>query len=435
MSSTSTSDPRAHDRNSGARAVSVTSGTILTSSKSTDLFENEEQSKGTYKAVPGGLKLDDVALPASPGAGKAKQDDDNDVDDKAKDNRKCHKCAKVGHIARNCPAGGGRFPRGSNSRKTKKDEAVVENVLAHNAMLKGVNDANVELVKDLQLRIKELEGKKPVRQLPNADQLLPNTMSQAPTRDFDDRATVPDITSYSRLAIAVACALCLFWSVVVAKVINNELIMSLRVFVSWTLFVSYFVWLATREWNGKFSKAPTRRYRWTGNVPVVPATDERDPNTKSQALLFTDPQFATYDIIKLRTTEWYVLTGSWYQLLWTVLTFGLFSDECVEEVREERMMDVVQHCMISKKLFDLLRNPRVMSKTDNREQTYDRMLRFCESTSFVNVPHVEESSLGVRAATMDVAFNHLYGYWSGTRQSCTHRFEPGLDLKETGPPR
>jgi hypothetical protein len=63
------------------------------------------------------------------------------------------------------------------------------------------------------------------------------------------------------------------------------------------------------------------------------------------------------------------------------------------------------------------------------------MEKFCESMSFINIPHVEESTRGIGAATLDVAYNHLYGYWSNTRQACTHRFEPGLDLKEIGPPR
>jgi len=69
------------------------------------------------------------------------------------DNRKCHKCGKVGHLKSRCPAQGGRNPRGAWTAK-----AVGNSISEEDAKVRGALDAAKEIIAEVPELRKEIES-------------------------------------------------------------------------------------------------------------------------------------------------------------------------------------------------------------------------------------------------------------------------------------
>jgi hypothetical protein len=364
-------------------------------------------------------------LPELPGvessAGSQSDENRSEMDD-----RSCHSCGQRGHIKRNCP----QFRRTKGTRARKENDLINTNLIDKTNELKGINDANIEMISDLKTKIKELEKKKPIRELPDQDKLLDNDPTTLKMVPFDNKSTVV-VKTWSAWPVAI----CLLFFVLLAfnyvtdesehsSFYSVEMLRVLFITLAWTAN-------AVRYRSVVFQNPPTLRYSPVGALDLVFANDRRDPSTKGNNLLFTDPQMQRWEVVHLKVVNAWSLFRNPFMFF---LTGGGKRESIVEERFDEFGNSRFQIFEISAKLFELIRNPRVVSDTSDKVRVYERMVRFAESLSYVNINHEYESVRNVRAATIELAMAHLFGYWTGTNNAVTHRYEPG-DLKEIGPPR
>jgi len=339
------------------------------------------------------------------------------------DRRICHNCGLAGHISRNCPDGndGKRKPHGS--RKRDADKMMQKKFYDEYQEMKGKRDADLERIKDLRDKLKAIEDKPPTHAIPPPERRLfdrPAEIDDMVLR-FDDKPTTRRRFDCRPTFFAIALSL---WTFL-------HIFQRIGVWAYFTAFmyiifvhavVGAVAWFLHRRGTW-FEKHASLRYIVRDRCPVDYDDDRRDINTRSLPVLLNDPDLFMVSIRKLKVTR------TLFDLLPSV-----FPDlvECTDPLLNEVTQDVV----ISMTLFTALRNPRCVVQTSDPKRCLERMQRFAEAESKINIDRQYEADFNVRAATVEFAFAYTYGFHEESNEQVSHRFEPPVnDPNWVGPPR
>lgn len=375
----------------------------------------------------------------------------NNNNSEARDERACHNCGQVGHIAKRCPRGGAGGGKGRGTRARGSANAVAKSAHEGAQEAQGAADASREVVADLRAQLAKLNAAPPIHALPDQKKLLFSRRIDLRGFQSDPQMTAAAfqwlwkktavwglvLAFFSMLAnfflqtqplaaAVISCGLLSIWHIVrYVRFVGAEVKAGLTVATSlaaacfvvcmmkpnlfflvvallspYVLVALAFVVSKIQEVDEKTPYEGTRlKYIYNVSCHHEWDSDERGPTTRAQNMLYSDPCYSE----------------------WTVYNF---TGRKHNEDDEDQFGRVI---MVSEVLLQVLLSQTVALHVDTPKTVMEKMVLLAKSQSCINIALIDQATHGVVQNTIDVAFAALYGYKLGTATRMFHHVlrDPG----------
>lgn len=345
----------------------------------------------------------------------------------------CRRCKTLGHIAKECPAGGGAAGRKHGTRARGKDALIAKSMAVEVDKAKGEADATKELVAELKEKIKELKAEPALSELPPAKKLLvdePLAVNRFMVYRFDDNHVIPRevFSLLSRPKQAYVEAMYWMW-VVIALLIAAPLYpifakMLAMTLAAWSQLLAW--WPFYTPWADVQSVALWLYSGWLWEMSEV---------ERAQCWLFAL-------LLLFWRTAGYVRHNVFYRRVTAMRgddvdvrgplnrhTKMLYADAGYSEWETTDALVFLGHIFpirsvrttVSDRLMMLCLQPIVTVNSSDPKYVLMKMQNLTANQGFINLNAHVAASGNIAGATIDVAFNYLYGYrWKTIERTVQH---------------
>lgn len=346
----------------------------------------------------------------------------------------CRRCQQLGHIAKMCPLGGGGVQgRKHGTRARGKDALIAKSLAVEVDKAKGEADATKELVAELKEKIKELKAEPALSELPPATKLLVDeqlAVNRFMVYRFDDNHVVPrevfsllsmpmrlyvEMMYWMWVAVAVLIAAPLY--PIFAKMLASTLA-ALALLLAW--------WPFYTPWADMQSAVLWLYSGWLWDMSEV---------ARAQCWLFAL-------LLLFWRTAGYVRHNVFYRRITSMRgddidvrgplnrhTKMLYADAGYSEWETVDALVFLGHIFpirsvrttVSDRLMMLCLQPIVAVNSADPKYVLMKMQNLAANQGFINLNAHAAASGNIAGATIDVAFNYLYGYrWKEIQRTVQH---------------